>query len=120
MIGTGRTRDLGHWPSSPGRGQSGVPGPGHASGVITTGKKIENFIENDDKWYSDLELKVLDLEQELAEWRQSRTRESGDGSESPPRRDREMLRARGKAERASAERAQALIKRGRRTARRPR
>jgi hypothetical protein len=88
--------------------------------VITTSKKFENFIEKNDSWYSDLELKVLDLEQELAEWRESRTRELGYGSESPPRRDREMLRARGKAERASAERAQALIERGRRTARRPR
>ena len=93
--------------------------------MITTNKKIENSIEHDDKWYSDLELKVLDLEKELTEWRESRTREPGPGSEayrSPPRRDREMLRARGAKDepRASAERAQALIERGRRTARRPR
>ena len=97
--------------------------------MITTNKKIENFIEHDDEWYSDLELKVLDLEKELTEWRESRTRE--------PRREREMLRARGKAQheprrsadrargsadraRGSAERAQVLIERGRRTARRPR
>ena len=118
--------------------------------MITTNKKIENFIENDDEWYSDLELKVLDLEKELTEWRESRTREpghgsgygSGHGSGVPPRREREMLRARGNvqheprrpaqrtgrsaeragrsAERArgSAERAQVLIERGRRTARR--
>ena len=83
-------------------------------------KKIENFIEHDDRWYSDLELKVLDLEKELTEWRESRTREPGPGSGSPPRREREMLRARGKAERPSSERAQALIERGRRTARRRR
>jgi hypothetical protein len=88
--------------------------------VITTNEKFENFIENDDEWYSDLELKVLDLEQELSQWRESRTREP---AAAPPRREREMLRARGKAQdepRASAERAQALIERGRRTAWRPR
>jgi hypothetical protein len=103
--------------------------------VITTNKKIENFIENDDEWYSDLELKVLDLEKELTEWRESRTREpghgsgygsghgSGRGSGVPPRREREMLRARGTVRdepRRSADRAQVLIERGRRTARRPR
>jgi hypothetical protein len=90
--------------------------------VITTNKKIENFIENDDEWFSDIELKVLDLEKELTEWRESRTREPGYGSEvygSPPRRDREMLRARGAKDkpRASSDRAQTLIERGRRTAR---
>jgi hypothetical protein len=88
--------------------------------VITTNKKIENFIENDDSWYSDLELKVLDLEKELTEWRESRTREPGPGSGSPPRREREMLRARGSTQnepRGSSERAQALIERGRRTQR---
>ena len=86
--------------------------------MITTNKKIENFIENDDKWFSDIELKVLDLEKELTEWRESRTREVGYGSEAPLRRDREMLRARGanKEPRASSNRAQALIERGRRTA----
>ena len=99
--------------------------------MITTSKKIENFIEDNDEWYSDLELKVLDLEKELTEWRESRTRDPGHGSEgygSPPRREREMLRARGKVQheprgsatrsRGSAERAQVLIERGRRTARR--
>jgi hypothetical protein len=113
--------------------------------VITTNRKIENFIEDNDEWYSDLELKVLDLEKELTEWRESRTRDPGHGSGDygpPPRREREMLRARGNvqheprgsAERAgrsaqrargsadrargSAERAQVLIERGRRTARR--
>ncbi len=92
--------------------------------MITTNKKIENFIEYHDEWYSDLELKVLDLEKELTEWRESRTRDSGHGSAvygSPPRREREMLRARGNAQhvpRGSADRAQVLIERGRRTARR--
>jgi len=89
--------------------------------VITTNERFENFIEHDDQWYSDLELKVLDLEQELTEWRESRTREPGYGSGSPPRREREMLRARGNTRRAGDDgRAQLLIDRGRRTARRPR
>jgi hypothetical protein len=113
--------------------------------VITTNKKIENFIEDRDEWYSDLELKVMDLEKELTEWRESRTRDPDHGSEaygSPPRREREMLRARGRVQhkprrsagragrsagrargsagraRGSADRAQVLIERGRRTARR--
>ncbi len=98
--------------------------------MITTSKKIENFIEDNDEWYSDLELKVLDLEKELTEWRESRTRESAEVYGSPPRRDREMLRARGKAghtrpgpggkPRKPSDRAQVLIERGRRPARRPR
>jgi hypothetical protein len=115
--------------------------------VITTNEQFENFIENDDDWFSDIETKVLDLENEISEWRESRTREL---TESPPRREREMLRAQGNAERAGAygrtsagrrragsaagyarpiperqprrstDRTQALIDRGRRTARRPR
>ena len=51
--------------------------------MITTNKKIENFIEHDDEWYSDLELKVLDLEKELTEWRESRTREFTEVDGSP-------------------------------------
>jgi hypothetical protein len=106
--------------------------------VITTNEEFENFIEDDDDWFSGMETKVLDLERELTEWRESRIREPAGA---PPRRDREMLRARGKAaprasagrasagrasagrssvDRASADRAQVLIERGRRTARRPR
>ena len=110
------------------------------SGVITTNKEFENFIENDDDWFSDIETKVLDLENEISEWRESRTREL---AESPPRREREMLRAKGNSERGdnygrtspgrgragpipeqpprrSTDRTQVLIDRGRRTARRPR
>jgi hypothetical protein len=64
--------------------------------VITTNKEFENFIENDDDWFSDIETKVLDLENEISEWRESRTREL---AESAPRREREMLRARGNSER---------------------
>ena len=95
--------------------------------MITTSNEFESFIENDDEWYSDLELKVLDLEQELTEWRESRTREF---TAAPPRRDREMLRARGNAghtrprpaskPRRPSDRAQVLIERGRRPARRAR
>ena len=64
--------------------------------MITTNKEFENFIENDDDWFSDIETKVLDLENEISEWRESRTREL---AESPPRREREMLRAKGNSER---------------------
>ena len=94
--------------------------------MITTSNKFENFIENDDEWFSGIELKVLDLEKELTEWRESRTREFTEA----PRRDREMLRARGNAghtrpgragrPRKPSDRAQVLIERGRRPARRPR
>jgi hypothetical protein len=95
-----------------------------------TSSEFENFIENDDEWYSDLELKVLDLEQELTEWRESRIRESTAVHGPPPRRDREMLRARGNAghtrpgpaskPRKPSDRAQVLIEQGRRPARRGR
>jgi hypothetical protein len=95
--------------------------------VITTSNEFENVIENEDDWFSDIELKVLDLEQELTEWRESRTREV---TETPPRRDREMLRARGNVghtrpgpastSRKPSERAQVLIEQGRRPARRRR
>ena len=70
--------------------------------MITTKNEFENFIENDDEWFSGIELKVLDLEKELTEWRESRTREF---TESP---------------RKPSDRAQVLIERGRRPARRPR
>ena len=85
-------------------------------------KEFENFIENDDDWFSDVETKILDLEQEISEWRESRTREAGYGSgaarraerereREPPEtgypRPRELLRATGKTQR------------GRRAVRRP-
>ena len=95
--------------------------------MITTSNEFESFIESEDEWYSDLELKVLDLEQELTEWRESRTREF---AAAPPRRDREMLRARGNAghtrprpaskPRKPSDRAQTLIEQGRHPARRGR
>ena len=69
--------------------------------MITTKNKFENFIENEDEWFSGIELKVLDLEKELTEWRESRTREFT-------------------APRKPSGRAQVLIERGRRPARRAR
>jgi hypothetical protein len=45
------------------------------SGVIATNDRIENFIEEEDGWFSDIELRVLDLGKEISEWRESRTRE---------------------------------------------
>ena len=111
--------------------------------MITTNKEFENFIESEDDWFSDIETKVLDLEQEISDWRESRTREIGYGSgparrreperEPPPagyRRQREFPRAGGGKDRGrdygrtapsrGSDRAQELIERGRRTARRPR
>jgi hypothetical protein len=111
--------------------------------VITTNKEFENFIEKDDDWFSDVETKIMDLEQEISEWRESRTREAGYGSGASRRREREreppatgyprqreFLRATGGTDRGrdyrrtaagqGSDRAQALIERGRRTARRPR
>ena len=97
--------------------------------MITTSNEFENFIDTEDEWFSDIELKVLDLEQELTEWRESRTREFTEVSGPPPRRDRDMLRARGNAGRSRpnrpspagkprkpSDRAQVLIEQGRRPA----
>ena len=101
---------------------------------MTTSERFENFIESDDDWFSDIETKVLDLEKEISEWRESRTRDLGYGSEparsrererEPPEtgypRPREFPRAAGNPGRdrgRGADRAQALIDHGRRTARR--
>ena len=54
--------------------------------LIATNERFENFIENNDEWFSDIELRAVDLERELSEWRESRTREL---AESARRRDRE-------------------------------
>jgi hypothetical protein len=64
-------------------------------------KRFETFTENDDEWFSDIELRALDLEKELSEWRESRTRDldwPGSGrvvSGADGRRPREFLRATG-------------------------
>jgi hypothetical protein len=72
--------------------------------VIATDDRFEHFIERDDDWFSDIELKVLDLEKELCEWRDSRTRDlAGPIPEDQPPE--------------AGDRTQMLIDRGRRTAR---
>ncbi|HEU5392871.1 MAG TPA: hypothetical protein VFV73_43985 [Streptosporangiaceae bacterium] len=43
--------------------------------MIATNERFENFIENDDDRFSDIELRVLDLEKDISEWREARTRE---------------------------------------------
>jgi hypothetical protein len=62
-------------------------------------ERFETFTDNDDEWFSDIELRAMDLEKELSEWRESRTREfagPGAGREAGGaggRRHREFLRA---------------------------
>jgi len=38
-------------------------------------ERFETFAEDDDEWFSDMELRVLDLEKEVSEWRESGARE---------------------------------------------
>ncbi len=38
-------------------------------------ERFETFAEDDDEWFSDMELRVLDLEKEVTEWRESGARE---------------------------------------------
>jgi len=107
------------------------------SGVIATNERFENFIDEDGDWFSDMETKVLDLEKELSDWRQSRTREFAEpaprGEREPeetgyPRgRQREFLRVTARPEHGrdygrppAVDRTQALIDRGRRTTRKRR
>ena len=54
--------------------------------MIATNERFESFIENNDEWFSDIELRAIDLEEELSEWRESRAREL---AESRPHRERE-------------------------------
>jgi hypothetical protein len=44
--------------------------------VIATDERFENFIEDDADRFSEIELRVLDLERDISEWREARTRES--------------------------------------------
>jgi hypothetical protein len=89
-------------------GQFGVLTSGHESGVIETNERFETFNENSDGWFSDIELRALDLEKELSQWREARAREAEEsapghaqafdraaGGTGP--RHREFLRATGKA-----------------------
>ena len=57
-------------------GQPGVLTSGHVSGVIETNERFETFNENGDGWFSDIELRALDLEKELSQWREARAREA--------------------------------------------
>jgi hypothetical protein len=43
--------------------------------VIATNERFENFIEDDGDRFSEIELRVLDLEKDISEWREARTRE---------------------------------------------
>ena len=69
--------------------------------MIATDDRFENCIDNYDEWFSDIELRALDLKDELSEWRESQARElaesarhrAGDGADGY--RHREFLRATG-------------------------
>ncbi len=81
-------------------------------GLIATNKRFENFIEDNDEWFSDIELRAVDLERELSEWRESRARELAesaqrrerehDATEAARLRDREFLRATGNSRTSAA------------------
>ena len=43
--------------------------------MIATDERFENFIEDGDDRFSEIELRVLDLERDISEWREARTRE---------------------------------------------
>ena len=43
--------------------------------MIATNERFENFIEDDGDRFSEIELRVLDLEKDISEWREARTRE---------------------------------------------
>lgn len=92
--------------------------------MIATDKQFENFVESDDGWLSDIELKVLDLGKELSEWRESRTRDLADPArrrEPEPSRRRERERdVAGSEYLRGTDRTRVLVDRGRRTARQPR
>jgi hypothetical protein len=43
-------------------------------------ERFETFTDSDDEWFSDIELRALDLEKELSEWRESRAHELADSA----------------------------------------
>jgi hypothetical protein len=43
--------------------------------VIATNERFESFIEDDGDRFSEIELRVMDLEKDISEWREARTRE---------------------------------------------
>ena len=52
---------------------------------MATDNRFEHFIENDEEWFTGIELKVADLEQELCEWRESRTRDLAEPAQADDR-----------------------------------
>jgi hypothetical protein len=90
--------------------------------VIETDNRFESFTDTGDEWFSDIELRAIDLEKELSQWREARARDhaasavrtrsrSATGHSWPVTEENK---------RPASDRTQALIDRGRRTARRPR
>ncbi len=55
-------------------------------------EKFENFIDKTDEWFSDIELRAIDLEKELSEWRESRARELAESAQCRERECRERER----------------------------
>ncbi len=53
---------------------------------MATNEQFENFIDDNNEWFSDIEHRAIDLEQELSDWRESRAREI---TQSEQRRERE-------------------------------
>jgi hypothetical protein len=49
--------------------------------VIATNERFENFIEDGDDRFSEIELRVLDLEKDISDWRAARTRPVTDPAE---------------------------------------
>jgi hypothetical protein len=85
------------------------------SGVIKTNSGFESFTDTDDDWFSDIELKALDLGKELSQWREARARDTRSRPATGP-----SWPVTEEKSRPASDRTQALIDRGRRTARRPR
>jgi hypothetical protein len=88
--------------------------------VIPTNKRVETFIDDDSERFSDIEHKMLDLERDISEWRQERTREFLRVTPRPQQRSQQRSQQRHRARQSggrTADRAQELIDRGRRTAR---
>ena len=83
---------------------------------MTTNKRVETFIDDDSERFSDIEHKMLDLERDISEWREERTREFLRVTPRPQQRSQQRHKARQSGGR-TADRAQELIDRGRRTAR---
>jgi hypothetical protein len=87
--------------------------------VIPTNKRVETFIEDDSDRFSDIEHRMLDLEQDISEWRDARTREFLRVTPRPQRLTGRQAGHQTGGRRDTGpvtDRAQDLIDRGRRTA----